>query len=232
MTGAPAAGELRAIFELGGKRAEDRLRSLRDAAIGPVRDELSTQVARALGLQGRYAEAYAELDAIMSAAPVVLQRIALERGRLLNSSGRAEEAIAHFVEARRIDADLYLSVDALHMLAIADPANSEDWTRRGLHRALTSSDTEVEAWQGSLLNNHGWNLADAGREVEALHFLRRAETWFSEHGTVRQRVLARWSVAHLQRRTGDNEGARRTLEALLGEYPAEQLALDEFRLLT
>ncbi|NHB83623.1 hypothetical protein G7085_00015 [Tessaracoccus sp. HDW20] len=117
------------------------------------------------------------------------------------------------------------------MLAIVDPANSEDWTRRGLHRALTSSDAEVEAWQGSLLNNHGWNLADAGREVEALHFLRRAEVWFSDHGTERQRVLALWSVAHLQRRTGDNQGAQRTLEALLDEHPGEQLALDELKLL-
>ncbi|NHB83622.1 hypothetical protein G7085_00010 [Tessaracoccus sp. HDW20] len=80
MSGRPAAGQLRAILELGGRRAESELRSLRDAAIGTARDELSTQVARALGLQGRYEEADAELDAIMSSAPVVLQRIELERG--------------------------------------------------------------------------------------------------------------------------------------------------------
>ena len=231
MTGGPAAGELRAIFALGPDRAETELRRRRDEASGAARDEWSTQVARALGLLGRLQEAEWELDAILSSSPLVQQRIALERGRLLRGSGRSEEAVALFVEARRIDADTYLSVDALHMLAIVDPANSEDWTRRGLHRALTSSDAEVEGWLGSLLNNHGWNLADAGREVEALSFLRRAEQWFQEHGTDRERVQARWAVAHLQRRTGDMAGARATLESLLRDHPAEPSALEELRLI-
>lgn len=210
---------------------EATLRARRDEASGALRDEFTTQVARALGLQGRFDEASAELDAVSTNDPVVLQRLALERGRILNSSGDPEAAVAPFTTALEVSADEFLTVDALHMLAIADPDNSEDWTRRGLRIAMTSHDADVERWQGSLLNNHAWNLADVGRESEALAVFRRADEWFAERGTPVQRSRARWAVAHLLRRTGDNAGAREILESLLTQDPDDTAAADELALL-
>ncbi|MBN9180191.1 MAG: hypothetical protein J0J00_06515 [Microbacterium sp.] len=71
--------------------SEARLRAAADAASGADADELQTQVARALGLQGRFAAADAVLDALDPAAsPAVQTRVVLERGRLRNSAGDAD----------------------------------------------------------------------------------------------------------------------------------------------
>ncbi|AQP47036.1 hypothetical protein BW730_05405 [Tessaracoccus aquimaris] len=230
MTSRIPAGELQPYW---GDPAtfEATLRARRDESSGPLRDEFTTQVARALGLQGRFDEASAELDSVSSDDPVVAQRVALERGRILNSSGDAEAAVAPFTAAFELGADEFLTVDALHMLAITDRDNSEEWTRRGLRIAMTSHDADVERWQGSLLNNHAWNLADAGRESEALTVFERADEWFAERGTPVQRSRARWAVAHLLRRTGDNAGAREILGALLAQDPGDTAAAAELALL-
>jgi hypothetical protein len=49
--------------------------------------ELTTQLARALGLQDRFAEADVLLDSVDGGSGVVLARALLERGRLRNSAG-------------------------------------------------------------------------------------------------------------------------------------------------
>src|SRR5215475_3833114 len=87
------------------------------------RAELVTQRARALGLQQRFEEGHALLDSLGdSADAAVSTRIALERGRLLNSAGRPADSVPEF-EAAAGTAEsgglLFLQIDALHMLAIA-----------------------------------------------------------------------------------------------------------------
>ena len=63
--------------------------------------ELVTQLARALGLQGRFDEADELLDGVRAEGllPVVEVRVALERGRLRNSSGTPVEAVPFFKQA-------------------------------------------------------------------------------------------------------------------------------------
>ena len=90
--------------------SEQRLRQALGVAVigGTAHAELTTQLARSLGLQGRFDEAGEVLDSIDAAspgfqhvdtAPVVRIRLSLERGRLLNSAGDPAAAIEHFRDA-------------------------------------------------------------------------------------------------------------------------------------
>lgn len=195
----------------------------------PAREELQTQIARSLGLQQRFEEGHALLNTVESTDAVVLQRTELERGRLWNSAGNSDTARDHFLTAVANGADEFLTVDALHMLAIVEPSNRE-WYEQAMRIVEESGDARVRRWEGSLRNNHAWNLADAGDEVAALVAFREAEQWFNEHGTASQIHVARWSVAHLLRRLGFLSEARVILEDLKANseedrYVDEELAL-------
>ena len=67
--------------------SEQRFRRLAEDSDEPVAAYASTQVARALGLQGRYDEGHAVLDALSPGDAEARVRLALERGRLLRSAG-------------------------------------------------------------------------------------------------------------------------------------------------
>ena len=207
--------------------SERRLRAAVDAHDGPCADELRTQVARALGLQQRFDDAHAILDALPTVDPVVAQRVSLERGRLFNTFGDKARAREEFAVAHALAADEFLTVDALHMLAIADRDSSERWTVEGLAAARASADPRVQRWEGSLLNNQAWNLADAGRESDALDVFREAEAWFAEFGSAAQIHVARWSVAHLLRRVGRLDEARAILVDLKASSPADRFVDEE-----
>lgn len=185
--------------------SEQRLRAAADLAEGVAADELRTQIARALGLQGKFAEALTLLDGITTASSVVQQRIALERGRVFNSSDDVARAISQFQEAYRLDADAYLTLDAIHMLAIADKADYQLWFERGLEVARHATDARVRRWEGSLRSNHAWNLADEDNLDAALQEFREAETWFREHGTPAQVEVAESYVAEMLRLLGNTE---------------------------
>src|SRR3954469_21360507 len=98
--------------------SERRLRDAAEVAEGADRLVLLTQVARALGLQGRYDDGHAVLDHLAVSDPEVAARVSLERGRLLRSGGDAEAARPHFEAAEREAAEAGLDplrVDAVHM---------------------------------------------------------------------------------------------------------------------
>jgi len=161
------------------------------------RAELSTQLGRAIGLQGRYEEADALLDAVDADEPTVAVRVLLERGRVLNSSGHPEMAVPLFEQAAELADHLgeeFLAVDALHMLAIADSAHAETWTRSALEYASTVHDERTKRWVVSLHNNLGWTLHDAGRCTEAMVEFQLAEQWADRIGTPRQQELARAAI--------------------------------------
>ena len=63
--------------------SEHRFRQAARTTEGGDRAVLETQLARALGLQGRYTEAHAVLDAVTDIEPEAVVRVSLERGRLL-----------------------------------------------------------------------------------------------------------------------------------------------------
>lgn len=106
--------------------------------------ETRTQVARALGLQGKFREGHAELDTVerefdgrmadtlstadpklgattpQDEAPVPV-RVLLERGRLLNSEGHVLHARSYFVKAYELARGMgfdSLTADAAHMIAV------------------------------------------------------------------------------------------------------------------
>jgi hypothetical protein len=162
------------------------------------RAELVTQRARALGLQGRYGDGHALLDALGEPTDAVVRtRVALETGRLLNSAGRPAQAVPQFeTAARTAEAAglLFLQVDALHMLAIADQPRSDEWAAQAIGRALAAPDDRTRRWLVSLHNNRGWWHFDAGRLDEALGSFQQAQQWAERVGNDQQRVWAREAI--------------------------------------
>jgi tetratricopeptide (TPR) repeat protein len=162
------------------------------------RAELITQRARARGLQQRFDEGHALLESLRdSADPAVVTRIALENGRLLNSAGRRAEAVPQFETAAKSAESaglLFLQIDALHMLAIADEARSSEWAGQAIDLALAAPDDRTRRWLVSLHNNLGWSHFDAGRLDEAHAEFVQAQEWADRVGTEQQRVWAREAV--------------------------------------
>ncbi|KIS28991.1 hypothetical protein TV39_02440 [Arthrobacter sp. SPG23] len=178
--------------------------------------ELATQVGRAIGLQGRYEEADALLDAIDADEPTVAVRVLLERGRLLNSSGHAAMAVPLFEQAAELADHLseeFLAVDALHMLAIADPEHAESWTRSALEYASTVHDPRTRRWMVSLHNNLGWTLHQAGRFTEALVEFQLAEQWAERVGTPQQQEWAREAIEECQQSLAAGPGIEKQRKA-------------------
>ncbi|MFJ5692387.1 tetratricopeptide repeat protein [Arthrobacter sp. NPDC093125] len=166
------------------------------------RAELATQLGRAIGLQGRFEEADALLDAIDSEdEPTIGVRIILERGRVLNSSGHPQMAVPLFEQAAELGDHLgeeFLAVDALHMLAIADADHAELWTRSALEYASTAYDANTRRWMIALHNNLGWILHRSGRLTEALVEFQLAEQWAERVGTPAQQQYAREAIAECE----------------------------------
>ncbi|WP_426623952.1 hypothetical protein ACPPVW_15370 [Leifsonia sp. McL0607] len=190
-----------------------------------VRAELETQRARAFGLQGRFAEAEALLDSLEPAIGPLAVRILLERGRLRNTAGRPEEAVPLFEDAlvaARRDGDAFLAVDAAHMLAIADPLRSEQWTAEGLADLQTASDPRTQRWGVTLHNNRGWACFDAGDVLSALGEFEAALEAAEHYGTLDQQFAAQWSLARCLREAGLWQEALAIQQRLAAERQGEE----------
>jgi len=194
-----------------------------------------TQVARTQGLAGRYDDAVATLDRAGDLARALTgpagdharARVAIERGRVANSSGDATSARPLFAEAFALATAAGtegLAVDALHMSAIAvgrisDPretATSEDLNREAIALAEASDDPAARRWLGSLYNNLGWDLHGEGDHVGALDVFERALAVREEQGSKPEITIARWAVARTLRSLGRLDDAlliQRELEA-------------------
>jgi tetratricopeptide (TPR) repeat protein len=181
------------------------------------RGEVETQVARALGLQGRFEEAHGELDRVEAglnaAAPRPSIRYALERGRVLRSSGHPEEARPFFEAAWAQGTQAKhegLAVDAAHMVAlVATGDEALEWNLRALALAEGSSQHAANRWRASLHNNIGWTHHDAGRFDEALVAFEAAVPLRVEQGETGPRRVAEWAVGRALR------SLERTSEALV-----------------
>jgi len=185
--GEPEQSERRFELELDGGEYDESERA-----------ELRTQLARALGLQSRFAEAEAMLE-------VVAVRRLLERGRVLNSAGTPEHAAPLFeYAATRAGASglVFLQIDALHMLALADPERTVSWTEQAVLVAMTSADDRTRRWLVALNNNLGWHWFDAGRGEEALEAFQDALMWAERVGTDAQQLAAREAVAECETHFG------------------------------
>lgn len=216
----------------------ERFLEAAERAEEPDRTSWQTQYVRALGLQERYDEALEVLDRLHSDAPEAATYLALERGRVLRSSGRVEEARPHFESAAALAAAAGLEalhVDALHMVALAAPAEEQlALNERALAVARASTDQRARDWDASLLNNIGMTHADAGDYPAAL-------TAFEQALAARERIgdpttirVARWMIGWTYRNLGRREEAleiQRALKAELAtvggsdQYVDEELAL-------
>ncbi len=182
-------------------------------------DEARTQLARALGLQGRFEAGHAILDRVDTDHPAgdrIRVRARLERGRLWRSSGDVAASVAPFEGAWELARTLGedgLAVDAAHMLAIVDaPPGEATWHARALELADTSPDPVARGWRGSLWNNIGWARFDAGDLDGALAAFETALAARREQGKAKEVRIAEWCVARCIRALG---------------RPAEALALQE-----
>jgi tetratricopeptide (TPR) repeat protein len=188
--------------------------------------ELLTQIARAQGLQRKFDHAHQTLDQVLRRLEKLPSRpgirYLLERGRVFNSSGKAELARPFFEQAMAMAGQLnedFYAVDALHMLAIvASPEHGLALNLQAIQLAESSRQERARAWLGSLYNNTGWSYHDMGDYLSALEIFHKAEAWRRSRGQVRETRVAAWSVARTLRSLGRMEDALARQMALKEEY--------------
>lgn len=186
---------------------------------------LLTQIARAQGLQGRFAEGHASLDEAQGIAPDEAVesglRLLLERGRLHNSAGDPEAARPLFLQAWQAAGaagEDGLAVDAAHMLGIVTQGDEAlTWNLRALDLAESSADPRARRWRASLLNNLGWTYHDRGEFEAALAQFARAVVLRAETGKEPEWHIARWCVGRALRSLGRLSEALKIQEELLSQ---------------
>jgi tetratricopeptide (TPR) repeat protein len=184
--------------------------------------ELTTQLARAQGLQMKFAEADRTLDQAEALLGEGMARARvlclLERGRVRNSDRKKEEAKPFFVRAwdeARAAGLGGLAVDAAHMAAIAEPPERAlRWNEEALEFAERSEDEEAKRWIGTLCNNSGWEHHKRGEFDQALMYFEKALIFAKERGTRGSVGVAEWCVARCLRSLGRTEEALRMLQDL------------------
>lgn len=189
--------------------------------------ELKTQIARCHSLQRQFDKAQAILDEVESGlAPGPSRprlRLALERGRTFNSSGKKAEATVEFLKAWDLGRSLGqdgLAVDAAHMMGIVEPPDTSlEWNLRALDLAESSRDENARKWLGSLYNNIGWTYHDGKKDYpKALELFEKALEVRKAQGQVPQIQIAHWCVAKAHRNLGHLDQAFAIQNQLLEDY--------------
>jgi tetratricopeptide (TPR) repeat protein len=174
--------DLRPLWNFGDLDAsEARFReALVEAESDERRAEILTQLARVEGLRDDFMAGERLVDeaaALAGSSAIARARVDLERGRLRRSSGDREAALPLFETAFRAALDAgrsFVAADAAHMAALASPDRDGllAWTQRGLD--VADEHEPARYWRGSLLNNLGWELYEAGDYAEAADAFERA----------------------------------------------------------
>ena len=190
--------------------------------------ELDTQLARAQGLQGRFAHALMTLETVQErlepggTRPAI--RHDLEMGRVLRSSGNLSGAKDYFeraAEMARAAGEEALEIDAMHMIALVEPAPGKRIAMNmdALERATAATDPRARRWRGSLWNNTGMDfheLGDLNRAMEA--FEASLEAWREDDPS--RAGIARWMIGWTMRLQGRLPEALALQEELEREYAA------------
>lgn len=151
--------------------------------------QLLTQIARTQGLQEKFAEAHTTLDRVKEMLTPEMKlartRFYLESGRVLNSSGKRELAMARFTQAwlqAQVAKANRHAIDALHMLAIAepDPAKQVEFNLKGI--AMVEADPSQRGWLWSLYNNIAESYAAIKDYPSALDYTRKLIEFQKERG--------------------------------------------------
>lgn len=198
--------------------------------------ELLTQIARAQGLQSNFEEAEKTLLEAKAYAtdksPTVKIRYLLEKGRVLNSSGKGEESIPVFKEAYdfgiKHKLDLY-TLDAAHMMGIVNmPELQLSWNLRALKIAETSEDKRVKGWLGPLYNNIGWTYHDLDRYEEALELFIKGYDWRVSVKDDNGARIGKWTIGRAQRSLKRYDEALKTQMELQDEFKQAGLEPDGY----
>lgn len=216
----------------------ERFLDAAEQADEPEQTAWLTQYVRALGLQEKYDQATRILDTLASDDPQAATYLQLERGRVLRSSGHADEARPHFdaaaatAQAGGLEA---LHIDALHMVALVAPSDEQlGLNQRALEVARASTEQRARDWDASLLNNIGMTYADAGDFEAALGSFEEALAARERIGDPATIRVARWMIGWSLRNLGRRDEARAVQQALKAEldeigdtdqYVDEELAL-------
>ncbi len=193
------------------------------------RAQLLTQIARTQGLQRKFTEGHQTLDEVAKLLPDSDNRTRvqylLERGRVLNSSGKLSESKHLFLQtwdlARELGEDFF-AVDAAHMIAIVElPENQLDWNLKALDLSEKSTDPRARKWKGSLYNNIGWTLFESKEHNKALDMLQKALRWREEQGQALEVRIAKWCVAKTLRALNRLHEALEVQKTLFNEYDKE-----------
>jgi tetratricopeptide (TPR) repeat protein len=190
--------------------------------------ELDTQIARAQGLQGRFADALAMLETVQVALRAGETRAAvryqLEFGRVLRSSGSPEAARPFFERAVALAeaaGEDRFAVDARHMVALVepDPARRVSLMLDDLDFAAASADPDARKWRGTLWNNIGMAFHEMGDLDDALEAFETAAGFWEEDDPNRV-LVAHWMVAWTLRLQGRLAEALATQEVLQRAHQA------------
>jgi len=199
--------------------------------------EVRTQIARTLGLRGRFDDAAHELDRaealIGDGASRAKTRLLLERGRCLNSAGNPNAAIPYFESAVETAADCGepgLEIDAIHMLAIADTVHALEWNLKGIEMAEASPDQRAKKWRASLYNNTGWTYFDSGDPKTALEYFEKAVPLREAMGDKGNLNVAKWCVARTLRELGRAGDALSIVSGLIESDPDDAYNNQEYAL--
>ena len=226
--------------------SEERFRAAADDEGRPAHERavMTTQLARAIGIQRRDDEALALLDEVESAeredesaeeAAELRARIALERGRIAATAERFDDAVPLFTKAVReaaLSGSTFLVLDALHMLALHDSGHEEEWATEGFDLLDGVRDPRLKRWGVALHNNLGWTKHDGGDAVAALHHFERAVEAADRYGTAGQQHVARWSVGRALRSLGRTEEALELQRELALARPDDTYVQAEIEALT
>jgi tetratricopeptide (TPR) repeat protein len=182
---------------------------VRDAT-DPEKAEFETQLARSLGLERHFSEAFAILDQVdrrSSALPERARiRSVLERGRCLRSGGEPGAARPLFVSAwerARLAGIDVLAIDAAHMVAMTSlETDALAWNRLALDLANVSPSPDARAWRTSLLNNIAWTYHDGGDYSRALDYFEQALDEARRGTDPEVARIAGWSVGRALRSLG------------------------------
>ncbi|OQS03616.1 hypothetical protein THRCLA_04065 [Thraustotheca clavata] len=189
---------------------------------------LQTQVARTYGLRDQFDQAKQVLDAIEAQshglectlvdAAELKVRLHLERGRMLRSSKKPEEARPEFLKAFQVAQDNKmdeLAIDAIHMIALVVNANEAlTWTQRGFELAKESEDLNARNWDAALANNIGWTYHDQGEFNKALEYWKIALTAYERIGKADNIRIAKWMIARGYRSLKQHDQALEILHEL------------------
>lgn len=193
--------------------------------------ELLSQIARTHSLRREFALAHKRLDeaeALLTPEMIIPKmRCLLERGRSYNSAGQPAQALPLFHEAFVLGTAVspqadYHTIDAAHMIAIAEPdaAKQLAWHERALALVEATPDARARGWSGSLYNNLGWTYHDLAQFEKALGTFQKGVVWREVHEPDKLEGIriAKWCVGRTLRSLNQVDEALAMQQALLADY--------------